>query len=450
MRTPDIVRDGAFRAALFITLATIAATFAIFGFVYLQIIGVEEASARRVISEEANRAVDYSEPQLRDALELRVTRDLRRLDYVALFAASGRMAFGNVGAMPAIPADGKPHLVDAVRPSGGDGSPEPAIFVARARPDGSVLLLGRSLVEIYELRQTVLRALAIASVPALALAFIIAALAARRTSLRLKEIHATLARIMRGDLTARLPERKVNDEIGRVSRDVNAMLEEISRLVSQLRNVGDNIAHDLRTPISVVRARLERSVEQSDEAGLRVSVRAALADLDRAMVTIAALLRLAEVENSPHATGFGSIDLAAICVDLFEFYEPLARAKSIAMTIEATPPASAMGDGDLLREALANLIDNAIKFTEAGGFVKIQAAMEDGLAVVRIHDSGPGVAQGDRDAIFGRFHRAGSTDRPLGVGLGLSIAAAIANLHEFDLRVEGGGPGSVFRLSPRR
>jgi signal transduction histidine kinase len=167
------------------------------------------------------------------------------------------------------------------------------------------------------------------------------------------------------------------------------------------------------------------------------------------MVTIAALLRLAEFENTPRSTGFAPIDLAEICGDLFEFYEPLAREKSIAMTLEATPPAPAMGDRDLIREALANIIDNAIKFTDPGGSVRISAAMEAGRPMVRICDSGSGVAPKDRITIFDRFYRTGAADKVQGHGLGLSIAAAIANLHDFDLRVEDNRPGSIFQLSPR-
>ncbi len=442
-------RSSAFRATAIVALATMAATLAIFAFVYWQITSAEEANARRILSEEADRAVNYTDAELKNALELRLTRDLRRLDYAAFFDPSGKPILGNIKAMPPIRIDGEPHIDRTARPPGRPDQLEPAIFVARPRADGSVLLLGRSLVELEELRETVLRTLALSCAPALIVAFAIGGWAARRMSRRLRRIKAILTRIMQGDLSARLPDQKSTDDIGRISRDVNVMLDELVRVIGQIRSVGDNIAHDLRTPISVIRARLERSVNDPDALALRASVRRALTDLDSTMVTIAALLRLAEVENAPRSRVFEKVDMAPICVDLFEFYEPLAREKSILMTIEATPPVLVNGDADLLREALANVIDNAIKYTEPGGSIRIKASMDGARAFVRICDTGPGVAQVDKQAIFDRFHRVGAADNANGVGLGLNIAAAIAKLHEFDFRVGDNHPGSVFELSPR-
>jgi signal transduction histidine kinase len=193
-------------------------------------------------------------------------------------------------------------------------------------------------------------------------------------------------------------------------------------LLVQLKGVGENIAHDLRAPLAVMRARLERGVESSDDRELRVAARQAVGDLDKAMVTVAALLRIAQVESGPSAAGFAPIDLAAICADLFEFYEPLARAKSIAITLEVQSPVETMGDGDLMREALSNLIDNAIKFTPEGGAVRLSATMEAGRATIRVSDNGFGVAPGERDKIFERFYRTAGEARIPGSGIGLSLS----------------------------
>jgi len=271
----------------------------------------------------------------------------------------------------------------------------------------------------------------------------------RRTTRRLARFHDTLARIMRGELQIRLPTRKRRDEIDQLSHDVNLMLDEIVRLMAQIRNVGENIAHDLRAPLSVMRAKLERGLATPEEGALRVTVSQALQELDRAIVTIAALLRVAEVENGPVSLEFTSIDLAAICADLFEFYEPLGRSKSISMTFEASPPVSAHGDADLMREALSNLIDNAIKFTPEGGAVRVSVGMEDGRPTIRVSDNGSGVRPGERDKIFDRYYRTERNGRIRGSGVGLSVALAIANLHGFDLKVSDNNPGAVFELSRR-
>ena len=158
---------------------------------------------------------------------------------------------------------------------------------------------------------------------------------------------------------------------------------------------------------------------------------------------------MAEVENGPISAKFTTIDLAAICADLFEFYEPLAREKAIAMTLEATPPVPVRGDGDLMREALSNLIDNAIKFTPEQGIVRLSVRMDDGRPCIRVSDNGSGVGQGERDKIFDRYYRAERDNRARGSGVGLSVALAIAKAHGFDLKVEDNHPGAMFELSPR-
>jgi signal transduction histidine kinase len=180
-------------------------------------------------------------------------------------------------------------------------------------------------------------------------------------------LYNTIRRIMQSDLQVRLPMHRRADEIDAVSRDVNLMLDEIICLLVQIKGVAENIAHDLRTPLAMVRARLERGLANSDDRELRLAAAKALGQLDKAMITVAALLRIAEVESGPRPVGFAPIDLAAICADLFEFYEPLAREKSISTTLEAQSPVETIGDGDLMRGALSNLIDNAIKFTPGGG-----------------------------------------------------------------------------------
>jgi len=175
----------------------------------------------------------------------------------------------------------------------------------------------------------------------------------------------------------------------------------------------------------------------------------ALIELDKAMVTITALLRIAEIENGPRSSEFKPIDLAAICADAFEFYEPLAKAKSILLTLDAKVPVRIVGDADLMREALLNLIDNAIKFTPEGGKVGISATLEANRPVIRVRDNGSGVELDEREKIFERFHRTVHNGRAPGSGLGLSIAAAIANLHKFDLRVKDNSPGALFELAAR-
>jgi signal transduction histidine kinase len=448
MRILDFLRSSALRLALAFAIAMAAATSVVFGFVYFRITEANEARVRTILADETEKGASYSDAEIRNALNQRLTRDLRRLDYVALFDASGALVIGNIDKIP-IAADGKPHFIAAVPRTDAQQKSEPAIFVARLRVDGSVLLLGRSLTEVYTLRRTVLQALVAAIGPMSLMALAIGAYFAGRASRRLSSIHDTIERIMKGDLRVRLPVHNRPDEIDRVSRDVNLMLDEIVRLLVQVKSVGDNIAHELRTPLAVMRAKLERGLNGSEDPQLRALCQEALVELDRAMHTIAALLRISEVEGGARSRAFRRIDLAAICSELFEFYAPLAQAKSIAITLDAALPVPAIGDGDLLREALSNLIDNAIKFTPGGGAVRVSALIEANRAMIRVADSGSGVEPGERDKIFDRFYRVLRDDRIPGSGLGLSIAAAIANLHGFDLRVADNNPGALFEMVAR-
>ena len=447
MRVPEAFRSSAFRVTLAFALATTVAILVIFGFVYLQITTADENRVRAILEDEASKGADYSQAELERALELRLTRDLRRLDYVALFDSAGVPKLGNVPRLPAIPVDGKAHLIPSELLAGALGGYEPAVFVARRRTDGGVLLLGRSLSDAYALRSTVIASLATAILPTFVLALAIGMWLARRMTRRLAALHETIGRIMQGGLQLRLPLRKNPDEIDMLSRDVNVMLDEIVRLMAQVRGVGENIAHDLRTPLSVVRVKLERGLATRDEAALRLAAAQALEELDKAIAAIAALLRVGEIENRPGSRRFTQIDLSGICADLFEFYEPLGRAKSISMVLEAAAPVLIEGDGDLMREALSNLIDNAIKFTPEGGAVRVMAGMESGGPVICVSDNGAGVASEERERIFDRYFRAERANLPRGSGVGLSIATAIAHLHGLDLRVVDNNPGARFELS---
>ena len=446
----EFFRSSAVRVALAFVLATTVATTAVFGLVYLQISEANEARNRLILEDEAAKSVNSSVDELKYAFEVRLTHDLRRVDYAALFGADRKVLFGNIDQLPAIPVDGKSHYIAAPPLRGGDNRLEPAIFVARARPDGTIMLLGRSLLETLAFRQIVQHALAAAVVPMLLLALAIGSFFARRASRRLTTIHDTIAQIMKGDTHLRLPVRSRHDTIDKISEDVNLMLDEIMRLLVQIKGVSDNIAHDLRSPLAVVHAQLERGLESSDDEQLRGVVKQALTYIDKAMLTVAALLRLADVEYGPKSSKFRLIDLSAICSDLFEFYEPLATSKSIKMTLEIRSPVQILGDGDLMREAVSNLIGNAIKFTPENGTVSVSVTQEDGRPVVRVRDNGIGVEPGERDKIFQRFYRTASGHRVPGSGLGLSIAAAIANLHDFDLRFDDNNPGAVFEMIGRR
>jgi signal transduction histidine kinase len=224
------------------------------------------------------------------------------------------------------------------------------------------------------------------------------------------------------------------------------MLDEMERLLDQLRSVGDNIAHDLRAPLSIARAKTARALDEG-LAGepLRECLTSAVEHLDRASIIITALLHMSSVENGMRDGRFQDFDLAEACRRAFEFYEPLAQTRMITLTVAASGPTPVRGDKDLMGEAISNLVDNAIKFTPPGGRVEIAAGTDSRGPYVAVADNGPGVPEGERDNIFRRFYRIDQSGPP-GNGLGLSIAMMIARLHGFSLTVADNHPGARFTL----
>jgi signal transduction histidine kinase len=446
MWTLEVFKARAFRLAAGFALTISVATAAAFAFIYWQVSNANMERVGAILVDEASKTVNENETDLRAALELRLTRDIRRLDFVALLDAKDQVIFGNVPFMPRIPIDAKAHFVDEDVFPDPHGVNDPAIFVARRRADGGVLLLGRSLREDYDLQETLLRALALALLPTILLILAIGAWFAHRASQRFKRVHDAIVRIMNGDLDLRLPLAG-EDDIGKIARAVNLMLDEIARLLDHLKSAGDSIAHDLRTPLAVARAKLERALDSdSGTEELREALEAALVQIEKVSMTISAILRISAVEHGAREKQFKDFDLAAVCGQLLDFYEPLAESKGVTMIVDASASVPVRGDQDLMREALSNLIDNAIKFTPAGGSVRIEARMVEGRPFALVSDTGVGIAAQERARIFDRFYRCERSGQMPGHGLGLSIAQTIANLHGFKLTVEDNNPGARFEL----
>lgn len=450
MSPRELVRSTPLRLAGAFALAILLLTGGVFAFVYEATTQAWISQLQTVFADEAEKAAASDDERLKRALSLRLTRDFRRLNFVALYDPAGTLVFGNLDRKPDIPADGRTRYLADFRPTE-TGEPEPTLLVARARPNGDVIVLGRSLSEVATLRRILARALSFAILPIAAGALAAGFFLARRNGERIREIDQAIAEIVKGDLRARLPSRSGIDELDGVIASVNAMLDEIERLLGQLAAVGDNIAHDLRAPLVNVRAVLEQGLASAPKSSTaRQSIQTALRQLDRAMTTIAALLRVSAIERERRHSAFTEIDLAEICAELHEFFLPLAKAKGVTLALATEGAVIHEGDPDLMREAVANLIDNALKFTPRGGAVQIAATGRDRFARIEVSDNGRGVPAAESHDIFRRFARAGNGADLPGAGLGLSIAETIARLHGMDLTVADNAPGARFTLAERR
>jgi PAS domain S-box-containing protein len=233
-----------------------------------------------------------------------------------------------------------------------------------------------------------------------------------------------------------------------VSRHITAAVRAalLEEALQEAKVVGDNIAHDLRTPLTRARLRLERGREHAatlDE--LRAVADQAIAGLDQSLATITALLRITEIEHSRRREGFSEVQLAPVVREVGDLYEPIAEDKGVILLVEAPDGATVHGDRDLLFEAVTNLVDNALKFTPEDGRVELALLHLEGETVIRVSDTGPGIPEIEREAVTQRFYRSDKSRNIKGLGLGLSMVAAIIKLHSFRLRISA-GPGCTAEI----
>jgi signal transduction histidine kinase len=320
------------------------------------------------------------------------------------------------------------------------------VFQARARAfvlqDGLQLLVGRDTRELKATQQLITRALLWGIAITLALALLGGVIMSRSMLRRIEVINQASRHIMAGDLSQRIPIRGSGDELDQLAGNLNRMIDEIERLMDGIRHVSDNIAHDLRTPLTRMRNRLEQlQIDLDDGSPHQVQVEQGISDADQLLTTFAALLRIARIEAGGHAATFESVDLSALVHDAAELYEALAEEKQLRFSIQADASISLDGDRDLLFQALINLLDNAVKYTPAGGKVSLQLKRSGKTADISVSDTGIGIAEDERDKVGQRFYRLESSRSTPGSGLGLSLVKAVARLHHAKLVLTDNAPG---------
>jgi signal transduction histidine kinase len=296
----------------------------------------------------------------------------------------------------------------------------------------------------------VLGALEVSLAPMILLALAAGMKLAVRSERRIAEMHRAIERIVQGNLDERLVVSGAHGELDKLARAVNTMLAKIESLVAQLRGVGDSMAHDLRTPLTRVRMRLERSREdaQTREAFLAASSQA-IAHVDQALAVVTAVLRIGEIEHGRRRAAFAAIDLAAVVRDAAELYEPFAEEKAVIIRSRLADSAIVWGDHHLLLEAFGNLIDNAIKFTPPGSSVLLSLDVAPATIRFRVEDAGPGIPVAERARVLERFYRVEASRSVAGSGLGLSLTSAIIELHGFQMEIGDAAPGCRIEIACR-
>jgi signal transduction histidine kinase len=268
------------------------------------------------------------------------------------------------------------------------------------------------------------------------------ALMSRNMLRRLDAINRASGEIMAGNLTRRVPVTGAQDEFDMLAENLNRMLDRIERLLKGLREVTDSVAHDLRTPLNRLRQRLEQSLARLAAAGSDTGeIERAIADTDQLIGTFNALLLIAETDAGAARGAMSPLDLASVAGDVSELYEPLAEEKKVSLTLSTASVPQIEGNRSLVAQALANLVDNAIKYTPPGGRVAIAISQSFAGVDLSVSDSGPGIPPEDRSRVVERFVRLEASRNSPGTGLGLSLVAAVAHFHNAQLLLEDNAPG---------
>ena len=447
MQLPEFTRSTTLRWTLLVAGIFAAFIVALLGFVYLKTKDDLTIRSDRLIASQIGVFADLSAVRRLNAINEHLKQDPARVRLAGLFDLNGRRVAGNLESLPPdLKTDNavQSAVVDRIDESGREK--QAVRLMARTLPNGDVLVFGRNVDEVSEIARVVGRALALGLVPAVLLCLVVGVALSARARNRIVEVNERVQRIVAGDLRERLPHRKTNDPFSKLAVMVNGMLDEMEGLIHSLAGVGNNIAHDLRTPLARVRLTLERgranarTLEQ-----LQMAADKAIEGIDQSL-SIITILRLAEIENSQRLAGFGKVALADLVREVGDMYEPIAEDRGIDLLIHSPHELSVHGDRDLLIEAVVNLVDNAVKFTPAGGQVEIGLFRGNGENIVRVKDTGSGISEQERDAVLRRFYRSDKIKHTSGLGLGLNLVTAIVKLHGFRFTIVPGS-GCVVEIA---
>jgi signal transduction histidine kinase len=431
------------------TLAIMAAAFTL---TYVSATRILEVETAEVVEAELRGLVDrFREGGPRELAEAIDQRAAGETDAVYLLAdEQGRRIAGNLTDWPAqAKLDGGWLIVRLKR-----GEKEVDVG-ARAFPVQSrlKLLVGRDM----QAQRRFSRALVRASVLALVAAAVLAAAAGyvlnRMVMRRIGDIEGAARAIVAGDLSRRVPERGGSDEFKRLAATLNAMLERIETLVTELRTVTDSLAHDLRTPLTRLKTQIVRAKDaELGEAARREALGQAAEEADRVLASFSAMIDIARAEAGAARTQFADVDLADIVRDVWELHQPLADEMGVKLGFAATGPAPIRGHAQFLAQLVSNLVDNALKHgaqkqTDGAREIEMRVAAAGGEAVLTVADRGPGVPAEQREAALKRFGRLDDARTTPGSGLGLSLAATLARMHGGELTLEDNAPGLRVRVA---
>jgi signal transduction histidine kinase len=441
-----LVRTHAFRLAALYFLVFAASVLGVLFFVYWTSADfVERQTEATIDADITGLAEQYGQRGLSGLVQIVAARSAGDSGGATLYLVTdpdGRPLAGNLSGWPwGMPAQSGWLSFNVEARTEGKLVTQPARGNRIIMPGGYRLLVGRDIADAAAFRDRVKLTLVWSGLVALGVGVLGGAAMGRNLLRRVELVNRTSERVMAGNLSDRIPLDGTSDEFDLLAVNLNRMLDQIERLMTAMREVTDDVAHDLKTPLSRLRARLELALTgPSDADAQREAIRTAIDEADRLLATFNALLRIAEAEAGAGADRAEPLDLSDVARAAGEFYEPVAEENGFTLKLALEPQVNIRGDRHLLSQAFANLIDNALKYAN-GGELEIRVFRSGEHAVLEIADHGPGIAPADREIVFDRFVRLEPSRSTPGNGLGLSLVRAVAHRHHATVSLADNQPG---------
>lgn len=432
----DVRSTTTFRLAAILGVLFCVGTVALGALIYALTTRELTARSDQILRHEATRLLRIPPDRLEAEIPLEVARNMPGLDRFSLLAPDRRLLTGNIPPPPDFSID-VPRDVESRAGLG------PMRILAVAATNGNIILIARDINEIRYLERHILFVIIASCLAIIPGVLLIGTVLSFQPLRRVHELQTIARRVAAGELALRMPSTGRADELDRIALTVNTMIADVGRIIEQVKNVTDAVAHDLRTPLTRVRSRLEALRVQGDPAR-NTAVDTLIDDLDVVLERFAALLRISEIEAREQKSGFANVALAPLVQDVVDLYQPLAEEAGLSICAGRVDDVHVSADRSLIFEALNNLVDNAVKHARREVCVSIR---RDGVgSVISIRDDGPGIPADECEAVLRRFYRRTGGRGLQGSGLGLSVVAAVMHLHRFRLELSDAEPGLLANI----
>jgi len=448
-----LLRSSSLRISLLYGVLFIAAVMIVLLFIYFTTVGYLDRQTDSDLNADMRGLMGQFEAEGRQGLVQNIAQRVRQNpdgEVVYLLTDSEWQPLsGNLDQWPTSPIDEQGWTDFLLYEWDFEKETRHARALTTSLPEGYYLLVGRDVAERDHVQHLILDALLWALAITVVIAFGVGLLVSSRVTRRLENMNRTARGIMEGDLSRRVPTDGSGDDFEQVGINFNRMLDRIQALMTTVQQISNNVAHDLRKPLTHLQHRLEEA-RDSDPDRAREALEKASHEADELISTFNALLRIARVEARGRRSEFTEVDLGVLLEDVGELYEPTASEKSQIFEVFTEKGMFVQADRDLLFQGIANLVDNAIKYTPAGGTIRLSSESSSSTILVTVSDTGPGIPTELREKVFQRFFRVDDSRTTPGNGLGLSLVHAIADLHKADIRLADNSPGLKVELSLER